>query len=235
MLRDLLRPWRDGRTWRALVHDVTSLPLGIGLFVPTVVLLAMTVGFLVIFPAAIVTLSLLIFGTGGAAAIERSRHAALLDEDVRNPVPPLTARSPWGKFKERLRTKARWKEIAYDLVLLPVGVLSFALTVGAWAGSLALIGLPFYVSQLPGDTAKFWLFEASADPTAIGLALLGVVAFVFAAPWITLGMAALHGALGRGLLGPTGDAVLTARCHPARDEPHGRSRQRRGRAPADRA
>jgi signal transduction histidine kinase len=211
VLRDLLRPWRDARTWRALAHDVTSLPLGIALFVPTVVLLAMTVGFLVIFPAAIVTLSLLIFGTGAAAAIERSRHAALLDAELRNPVPPLTARSPWGKFKERLRTKARWKEIAYDLVLLPLGALSFALTVGAWAGSLALMSLPFYVSHLPGGTAKFWLFEISTGPTAIGLALLGLVAFVFAAPWITVGMAALHGALGRALLGPTGDAELTAR------------------------
>ena len=88
MLRDLLRPWRDARTWRALVHNLTSLPLGIALFVPTVVLLATTVGLLVIFPAAIVTLALLIFGTGAAAAIERSRHSALLDAELRNPVPP---------------------------------------------------------------------------------------------------------------------------------------------------
>ena len=120
-------------------------------------------------------------------------------------------------------------------MLLPLGVLSFALTVGAWAGSLALMGLPFYVSHLPGDTAKFWLFEVSAGTTAIGLALLGLVAFVFAAPWITLGVSALHGALGRGLLGPTGDAELTARVSQLRQAARPQSTARRRSADASNA
>ena len=47
VIRRLLAPWRTAATWRSLVHAVLDLPLGVALFVPTVVLLALTLAIVV--------------------------------------------------------------------------------------------------------------------------------------------------------------------------------------------
>ena len=58
-----------------------------------------------------------------------------------------------------MRSKPRWREIAYHLAHLPVAALGYALTMAAWCGSLAMLLLPLYVDSLPGDSAKFYFFE----------------------------------------------------------------------------
>jgi signal transduction histidine kinase len=136
------------------------------------------------------------------AAIERSRLAALLGEPIADPVPPLASRTPWGRFGERLRSRVRWKEIAYHVLALPRGVFTTVTAVMAWGGSLAMVLLPLYVSGLPGDTAKFGLFEVSQGPTAVGIGLAGLAALVFVAPWVSRALARLDVATGRWLLAP---------------------------------
>jgi signal transduction histidine kinase len=202
VIRDLLRPWRDATTWWSLTHVVADAFVGVATFTVLVVLLATSLGLLITFPLALPFIWLLFIAARTFSALERSRIAALLGEELGDPVPPLKSRSPWGRLVERVRSGARWREIGYHLLAGPRGVLTSVVALGAWGGSAALLLLPLYVSALPGDTAKFGLFEVSQGPAAIAVALVGLSGLLFAAPWITLALARLDLATARWLIAP---------------------------------
>ena len=73
-----------------------------------------------------------------------------------------------------MRSKVRWKEIAFHLARLPVAALGFAFTVAAWAGSFAMVLMPFVVDELPGGSAKFWFFELTEGSGAWAAFAVGV-------------------------------------------------------------
>jgi signal transduction histidine kinase len=112
---------------------------------------------------------------------------------------------------ERVRSRPRWREIAYSVVRLPAAVLTYVVVVVAWCGSAALLSLPFLASHLPGDTAKFGLFEVGSGGPALVAGAIGLVGLVVLAPWATLAMGGLDVALGRALLGVTARDELTLR------------------------
>jgi signal transduction histidine kinase len=200
VLRELLRPWRETKTWWSLVHLLLDVFVGIPAFVAVVVLLALSVGLLITFPLALPFIWLLFFAGRIVSIVERSRYAALLDVDLDDPVPPLQGRNWWRRLGERVRSGARWREIGYALLRLPLGVLTTTLTLWVWSGSVALIGLPLYVSHLPEDEAKFWLFELSSGAGAYLAAAVGVVGLVLAAPWLTVVLTQLDVAAARLLI-----------------------------------
>jgi signal transduction histidine kinase len=109
----------------------------------------------------------------------------------------------WRRFLERFRVAARWRELAYGLLLLPLGVFTTVAALVAWCGSAAMITLPLYVRALPGDSAKFGLFELGADqrPGLFVASLTGIVGFVLVAPWVTFGLTRLDTWVARHLLG----------------------------------
>ena len=112
------------------------------------------------------------------------------------------ATGPWGRFVERLRSRDRWREIAYHVLALPRGVFTTVVAGVAWCGSAALVLLPLYVGCLPGGTAKFWVFEIGPGPTAFAATLVGLGGLIVVAPWVTLALARLDIATARWLLGP---------------------------------
>ncbi len=205
-----LQPWRRGRAWWATADAFLNLVVGTIAFSVVVTLLATSGGLLVTFVLALPFVWLLFVAVKGFGVGERSRIAAFLHVELGDPHPPLRPGSWWAHLKERVTTTSRWKEIAYFLVMLPFGALTFALAAAAWCGSLAMIGLPFYVSHLPGGSAKFWLFEIGSGAGAWAAFAAGLVGLVLWAPWLALGLGAVHGALARGLLGPTRDRQLQA-------------------------
>jgi signal transduction histidine kinase len=202
VIRDLLRPWREATTWWSLTHVLLDVLFGTVTFTVTVTLLALSVGLLITFPLALPFIWTLFVGARIMSAVERSRIAALLGETLADPVPPLRARSPWARLVERVRSGDRWREIAYQLLALPQGLFTSLTAVLVWCGSAALLLLPLYVSALPGDTAKFGLFEVSQGPGAAAAAVVGLAGLVFAAPWVTRGLARLDAATARWLLAP---------------------------------
>jgi signal transduction histidine kinase len=135
----------------------------------------------------------------------------LLDLPLPDPVRPLPEGSWWSHWKARFRDRARWKELAHGLLLLPLGLLTVVVAIVTWGGSAALVTLPLYVGHLPGGTAKFWLFEVGSGGGALGLALIGVVGLVLVAPWATVLMGRLSGVEARWLLGPRSGSDLEAR------------------------
>jgi signal transduction histidine kinase len=208
VIRDLLRPWRTATTWWALTHVLLDVMVGAVTFTVTVALLATSAALLLTFPLALPVVWTLVVSSRAMAVVERSRIAALLGETIPDPVPPLRARGPWGRLVERVRSGARWREVAYNLLALPRGVLTYGLTALAWCGSATLLLLPLSVSALPGDSAKFGLFEVTQGPAALLAAVVGVGGLLVVAPWVTLTMARLDLATARWLLGPRrGDAL----------------------------
>ena len=73
-----------------------------------------------------------------------------------------------------MRSATRWREIAYLLLAGPLSILSFALVVVAWCGSLTLLLLPAYVSALPGHRASFGLFKVTGVWGAVAACVVGV-------------------------------------------------------------
>jgi signal transduction histidine kinase len=208
-VNELLRPWRTARTWRALLHVMLDVPMATVGFVVIVVLLALAGSLAILLPLALPFAWLLFAGSAGLGAAERNRAAALLDLDLPWPHAPLTATSWIGRLRERLGTGSRWREIGYHVAHLFVAVVSFALVVVAWSGSLALFTLPAYVNALPGNSAELGLFDLTGKPV-LGAALLGLVGLVLVAPWATTAAGIVDRAFTRALLGPARSNILEA-------------------------
>ena len=61
-----------------------------------------------------------------------------------------------------LTSRGTWKEIAYCLLLLPVGTVFFSLVVALWSVALAGVLLPAYGYALPGGEVASWLHWSSS-------------------------------------------------------------------------
>ncbi len=204
-----LGPWRrPGRLFRAAAHVAIGLPVATITFTVIVVMTAVSIGMMPVFLLGVPLLWITLMVSRGLARIERSRAGAFRTT-IAESVAPLSRPSWLGRLGERLRSKARWREIAHHLLQFPVCVVSYALVAAAWCGSLAMALLPLYVGTFPGDTAKFYFFEIGATDASRWLALaVGVVGIVFVAPWVTIGAASVQWALADRLLGPTDDERL---------------------------
>jgi hypothetical protein len=149
VLDDLLRPWRTTATWRRLVHVVLDLPLGVALSDPLIVMSALSVGLVFVFPISLAICWLLFTFTRVAARVERSRAEALLDIRIAAPA-SLTATTAWARFKERFRSKVHWCEYVYVLLRLPLGGALAGSVLLSWCGSVILLTLPLYAGACRG-------------------------------------------------------------------------------------
>jgi len=206
-----LRPWRHpGRLWRVACYNLTAVPVAGVTFGLVIGFLAWTVGLLVTFVFALPVAWLAFALSRILGRIERNRIAALAGVFIADPIPPLKARTWFGRLKERVGSGPRWREIAHHLVHLPVASVGFGFTVATWAGSLAMIGLHFVVGRFPDDAAKFYLFEVTSGWGTVAAMAVGVVGLVMVAPWVTVGSARMNLALAQALLGPSRDVVHEA-------------------------
>jgi signal transduction histidine kinase len=206
----ILSPWSTARTWHALAFVGLDLPFGVIAFTLTVTLFALTVGLLVTFLLALPVAWVLFASTTALGAVERSRIGALLDTDLPNPHAALQPGSVLNRLGQRVKSASRWRELAYLLLSLPVGVLAFAVVVSVWSGSFALAALPTYVSALPGGTAAFGLFDVGSGAAALVAAAIGLLGVVVVAPWTMLGVVALQRGLAIRLLAPGRESRLAA-------------------------
>jgi signal transduction histidine kinase len=208
VIRELFRPWREASTWWSLTHLMLDVFVGAITFSVVITLLAVTVGLLITFPLALPFAWLLFVLAHLLARLERSRFAALLGERIDDPVPPLQARGWWRRLVERAKSGPRWKEIAYLVLALPLGVLTTVLALVAWCLSASLLLLPLYVNALPGDRARLGLFDASQGVGAVVLCVVGALGLALGAPWLTRALARVDVTVARWLLAPRRADVL---------------------------
>ena len=198
------------RTWLSLAYVVLGLPFGILTFTVTVVGLSLGVGLVPLFLIGLVVLWVTVLLVRGMAVMERARAALFFDVDLPGRPRELVGEgSALRRGWRRLTSRGTWKEIAYCLLLLPIGTVFFSLVVTLWSVALAGVLLPAYGYALPGGEVASWLHWSSSAEVWTGFAV-GVLALL-AAPAVTRGLADVELAMVRALLTPSGAELLTAK------------------------
>ena len=204
MVRSLWSP----RTWLSLAYVVLGLPFGIATFTVVVTGLSTGLGLVPLFLFGLVVLWVTVVVVGWIAAVERGRAHLLLDADLPRRPPQSAVGGPFRRAWQLVRAGATWKEIAYCLLLLPVGTVFFTLAVTVWSVALAGVLLPAYGWALPGGNVVSWLHWPAAAEVGVGFAI-GLLALL-AAPPMTRGLADGEVAMARALLCPSEAELLSA-------------------------
>jgi uncharacterized membrane protein len=210
VLRRFFGVYGDVRSWTALFYCLLALFTGIFYFSFVTIGLSLSLG-----------LSILIIGVPFFVAfIGSARLLALVEGRIveamtgermpRRPVSPPPESSLLQRIGAMLKDWRTWSTLAYEALMLPLGVVYFSLTVTGLAIGLALMlaalagGLRLLGFEIPGDThielGGLLSDEAANHPLMLLLyAVSGLV-------WLTLtmhmvrGIARLHGMLAKRML-----------------------------------
>jgi signal transduction histidine kinase len=222
VVRALRAPF-EARTWRETLYLLLNLPVGIVTF--TVIVTGFSTGFgmlitLIGIPIIFATMYL----SRGMGTIERARARALLGVDVPAPYRPDPPADKWWRVHvARFTDPATWVEVGYNLLMLPVGVITFTIVTTVWALAIGMIVSPIIWLVTPGTVEAFdaW-FKVTLDgtrdvivlgapgggytwvldtPWEYGLIVLTGVLLFFLTPWVIRGLANANRGLVRGMLG----------------------------------
>ena len=189
---------------RELLYVVTGAPLGI--LWCTVLLSGLTLGLGLSLVALGIPLLAALGFTRWAANTERGRAALVLGAPILRPPRPA-ARGGWvARWRARLTDWATWKEVAYMLLLGPVGVLSGGAVVVLWSTAIAAMAAPAVSSAAPRESVLGGFTGIELAGIAIGGLLLAVAAVA-----ITQVLATVCTRIAQGLLAPDERALLDAR------------------------
>ncbi|MEU4803022.1 sensor domain-containing protein [Actinosynnema sp. NPDC023587] len=192
-------------------YFLLNLVTGLFWFCLLVPLLAVSFGTMVVwigFPLLALTLVL----ARGAANLERSWLRVALGVDIRRPHRSLPGGSAFVKARAMMTDPATWRDLAYWVVMLPVGLIEFTMVVALWPAVLALTFFPLFWQWLPrnfevslGDSV--WLIDSFAR--AVPVSVLGILLGILVLPLVKATGRA-HAALAQGLLGPSRTRFLEA-------------------------
>ena len=206
----LFRPLIRARTWKETLHLLIDLPLGIAWFTVIVTGIALGVGLIPLMFIGVLVLLLTLQFVRVVSEIERARAKALLDADIANPFMPIgEIKGWWPRIKAVLGDGALWKGVAYCVLALPVGIITFTVAVTFWSIALGGVTAPIW--------ATIEAMVGANDPH--GWAYVGITAASFVAgliflvvtPWVIHGLAVMDRGLIRGLLGADRNAQLRRR------------------------
>ena len=214
MIRRLFGGVAQRRTWATTAFLLSDLPCGIAWF--TIAVVGLSAGFgtivtLIGFPI----LLLLLLAMRMVSAVDRARARALLGATVESPFRTVRG-SVWQQFKQAFTEAAGWKAIAYSLLMLPVGIVVFAVTVVVWAVALWGVTWPAWgwLDARRDDNYVLWYrtpLSAGEYLVAAPIVVVGGLLFLFAAPHVVRGLGAIRLAMVRGLIGRGHGAMLEAR------------------------
>jgi hypothetical protein len=185
----------------ALAYLVLNLPIGIVSFVFTVTMLSVGFGTAIVW-VGLAVLAFAILGCRGFAELERTRAHAMLGTYIASPYRPLP--DSGGRWPARLKDPATWKDMAYCVLLLPIGIAEFTIVITSWATGLWLTLLPIVFVWLPADwRPELWhhvVFDSW--PMTLPWAAVGML-ILAAAIALTRGLGSLHARYARAILGPS--------------------------------
>jgi signal transduction histidine kinase len=200
------------RTWRETAHNLLAFPLGLLWFVVFLPMLVLGVALIPLALTGLIVLFIAFVLAQAAATAERELASTLLGVHTE---PPLRRRpngsGPWAHLWARLVDPVTWKELAYLLLSLPVGVASFFAAVLAWwtafGGITFAIWGPFTMES-GGETTWLWARGPSLSVAEIvANVAFGILALLLA-PWIMRAFALLREAMVRVLLGRSREQEL---------------------------
>lgn len=199
----------EKRVWRESLHLLVNLPVGIAAFSYAVTVTAFGLGTVLTF-VGLPVLAAAVLGCRGFGAMERARARATLDLDVPAPAPPQPSRPGLMSWiGATLSSGAGWRSVLYSVLMLPLGIASFTVTVTMWAVGLSMSSYPLWQWVFPrfvgrpgvqlysgnGHTHYLSSVPTMAATCAVGLLVL------FLTPWAVRGLAAVQRGMVRGMLG----------------------------------
>lgn len=206
----LFRPLIRARTWKETLHLLIDLPLGIAWFTIIVTGIALGVGLIPLMFIGVLVLLLTLQFVRVVSAIERARAKALVDADIANPFMPMSEiKGWWPRIKAVLGDAALWKGVAYCVLALPVGIITFTVAVTFWSIALGGVTAPIWATieaMVGANDPHGWAY--------VGITAASFVAgliFLVATPWVVHGLAVMDRGLIRGLLGADRNAQLRRR------------------------
>ncbi|MCU1676156.1 MAG: histidine kinase [Frankiales bacterium] len=208
-LRALVSPY----TWLATMHLMTDIVVGVVTFAITVTLLALSGSLLVVMLVGVPIWIATSWVASGLSTFELARIRFFLGVDIQgHRRPPRRGSASWLRYAWQLvRTGYVWRQLAHQLLHLPLGILNIVLASAAWAVPVFLITLPVWLSRLPARAADLWLVHVTDQGAAVIVAAVGLAALVLLTPNVIRGLAAMDVALARALLGRWSTGDLTER------------------------
>jgi hypothetical protein len=207
----------------ALAYLLLNLPVGIASFVFVVTMLSVGAVTAIIW-IGVPVLAIAVLASRAGAQLERGRVHALLGTYIATPHQPRPA-SLSAQWKARMCDAATWKDMAYFVLLLPVGIAEFTLVVSLWSTSMWLLLMPITYGVFPDEwQAVMWgeMFTVDSSVEALPLAGLGAILLAMTAS-VTKHLGTLHARFARAMLGPS-QRLLLADHRPTatgRAAPHG--------------
>lgn len=195
----LLEAYADPRTYGTLAYLLLGLPLGVFGFVVVVMGLAFGLGLIVTLIGIPVLVLTLLF-VRSYAELERRVAWSLLN--ARPPRRPMRRAEPPGVFWQRLRAliaaPQTWREVAYVLAGLPLGVIGFALAVTLIALMFAGIAQPIVIATGVETQIGTWTIDTFEESLVyLPVSLL----FLLVGPRILLGLGSVAGRIVTWFLG----------------------------------
>ncbi len=198
----------SARSWRATVHALTGLPIGVLTFTLTCGL-PIGLGYCAVWsllyaPAdarvlstvfvvlAVVLPLPLLRAVPGLTALHRLRFRAVLGVEI----PPARPSRGWW-------AAGTWRQIAYHVPALLTGVAGAAAVAACWLTGIGVGGA--LVLEAAGVRETGW-----SPSTRLALGVLAPAALL-AAPWVARGVARVDTAAARAMLGPDRSEALSAR------------------------
>jgi signal transduction histidine kinase len=210
LLRALRAPV-DARTWTAAAYLVASIWVGMVWWVALVTGIGVGLATVIIW-VGVPILALTMLAWRGGARLERRWVGLALGVRIPDPYRPLPPGGLLARWRALAADPATWKDLAYLVLLLPLGTAWFVATVTLWSFALAALTAPAYY-WLPSARPQFGTgtgtrIVVDTLPEALLLAAVGLLLCVVAA-WATRGMAAAHAVVAQGLLGPSQEQLRT--------------------------
>ena len=211
----LVESIRDRRTYGRILYMLLALPVGVAEF--SFLVAAISFGF----GTAVTLIGIpILIGTVWAwrwlADFERRLVGRLLGVRIPSPYrPDPVGGRIWVRVAARLADPATWKDLAFLLLQLPLGIVAFtaaAVVLGAGLGALLA---PAYHWALPEGS---WAgpFDTGSLGSAFALVPLGALVLLVGIPALGA-LGRLYGWLAAQLLGSNADPVLTARVSELQD------------------
>lgn len=219
-VRRTARPVASTRTWMISLYLLLSVVSGTFWFTAVVAGVSIGLGAAFVYVGVLVLITLPFLWRAGAG-FERFAIGAAFGETIRTPYRSAPHGTRWERARLALTDPATWKDLAYLLLLLPLGIVWSSLILAVWGLVLTLAAAPLYIYWVPGrriDWLVFSAFGLTLD-TWWKVVLACVVGVVFSVPaaWIVWGVGWLHAALARNLLGPSRTQELKAEAIRMRD------------------
>ncbi|MGY1409061.1 MULTISPECIES: sensor domain-containing protein [unclassified Luteimonas] len=191
----------DPRAYASLFYMVLSLATGIFYFTWVVAGFSTSLGLSVTIVG--IPLLILFFGSVRVLSLVEGRIVEVMlgERMPRRPLYTARGRSVWQRIGDMFTDPRTWSTLLYFVLMLPLGIVYFSVTISLLAFALSLILSPF--ALLPGVHMNVWLFGLDIPAEAPWLLpiLVAIGALVLVSTLhIARGMGRMHGLLAKHLL-----------------------------------